>query len=424
MTCDKCGSQTPNRLCSDCETIERLENGNDGIGDYDDGRDYVDTRNCRAIIPSSGEQCTNSKRDSGLCGNHEKANNVTRIDDVPGAPFADLRDALVDADVNGVHAYRLATRFKTAPDLWNAIAGLETFDVGEKTYTPDSLASLAADVATLDDVDAGNHPLAEDSCIALTRSDKFDGRCVNGGYGTGLLCGTHKGANDPDTILDDADFPRVDGHGVDHLVVELRADRAIVVDTEKWAVERVERDDVVDELERHYDFSLDDVDEWRVYVDHSPPTATDDQGVEQGAETAVASDGGERLVRCVDCGNEWQSEAETPRCSDPNDECDRSRNVEPVAALKIERDDDVDAENPDGWIDPFESENRRETLEESGLSGREAEVVAAKDQGLTHAEIADELDLPKSTVDEYSRRARSKFNDARNLIDALGETYA
>lgn len=267
----------------------------------------------------------------------------------------------------------------------------------------------------------------------------------------------------------------------------------------------------------------------------------------------------ERLVQCLDCGNQWKSSAENPRCSDPDDECGRSRNTAPVDELeydgpvwllecpdcgsnfdatgkydecpqcgdhvspaKIRRlvdggpdlldglgvgdriavetndvdrrlrgeitevgsggwsvpddgasvaiyveeidddpgfrdilvlestrenaavdwspvtaldldvasDDDQDSREDLGRVtdlDVVESHDphdmRVEELEDAGLSGREAEVVALKERGYTHAKIAEIVTLPKSTVDEYSRRARKKVKQARALVDAAGEVY-
>lgn len=108
----------------------------------------------------------------------------------------------------------------------------------------------------------------------------------------------------------------------------------------------------------------------------------------------------ERLVQCLECGYLWQSSAETPRCPDPDDECGRVRKTRPVP-------------------DP----SRVETLEDAGLSGREAEVVALKEHGFTHERIHELIDLPKSTVDEYSRRARTKVEQARALVDSAGGVY-
>lgn len=521
--------------------------------DVDDTRDFVNTSNCHAIVPSSGTQCDASVPDHGLCGTHESARNVSRVDDIPGAPFADIRDLLVDAGLHGTHAYRFATRFRNPGDLWRAITGLDPITIGDKTFDADGLATHADTIAKLSSVEAGNHPLAHDQCIAITGAGD---RCTSGGYGTGLLCGTHKKANDPDTVLDDADFPKIrTADGDDFYIVELRGDAAIVVDLDGWKVRRIDRDRV-DAVHTHLD--VDDGDDWIGYVDDdqgpesfdgptwrlecsdcdhcfeadsenadcrecgdvvSPHTIVgiagdapdhlvdvdvgdrvsvelantdrvldgtiseiasggwdtpengakiniyiddvdevrdllrltcervdaaddwsetfaydvdvlDDDGddtavpmgpisgvrlVEESANSEVkqadngdmnqAKAGGNenengRRVRCRDCGHEWHTSADSPRCADPNDECDRSRDV-----------DDVD------YLD------RIETLESAGLSGREAEVVANKNQGLTHPKIAEKIDLPKSTVDEYSRRARRKVLEARELVAAAGETY-
>ena len=66
-------------------------------------------------------------------------------------------------------------------------------------------------------------------------------------------------------------------------------------------------------------------------------------------------------------------------------------------------------------------ERARNLQETTALKRREAEVQALKEQGLSHAEIADVLDLSKSTVDEYSRRISDRKKRARATIDQLGE---
>lgn len=63
-----------------------------------------------------------------------------------------------------------------------------------------------------------------------------------------------------------------------------------------------------------------------------------------------------------------------------------------------------------------------ELREKTVLSKREAEVAAHKQiTGATHQTIADRLDLDKSTVDEYSRRMKSKVQAARVTQNELGE---
>ena len=62
-------------------------------------------------------------------------------------------------------------------------------------------------------------------------------------------------------------------------------------------------------------------------------------------------------------------------------------------------------------------------VDETILSEREADVMALKQiTGKSHEDISDELELDKSTVDEYSRRAREKFFRAAETVQAL-ETH-
>lgn len=58
-------------------------------------------------------------------------------------------------------------------------------------------------------------------------------------------------------------------------------------------------------------------------------------------------------------------------------------------------------------------------VETTALKRREAEVYALKEQGLSHAEIADELEISKSTVDEYSRRINDRVERARATLAEL-----
>ncbi len=65
-------------------------------------------------------------------------------------------------------------------------------------------------------------------------------------------------------------------------------------------------------------------------------------------------------------------------------------------------------------------DDRATELEETtALKRREAEVQARKERGDTHQEIADALDLSKSTVDEYSRRINQRIAEARATIAEL-----
>jgi DNA-directed RNA polymerase specialized sigma24 family protein len=342
-----------------------------------DERDSIIDSACLAIVRSSGRQCTNSQTTGGLCGNHDKARSVTRVDEIGVGPFRDLRDELVDVGLNGKHAYALAGVTPDPNHLLKLATSLDELEAGKKTYEASTLASLVDTIAKHPDVDAHDHPLAEDQCIALTGSDRFDGRCTNGTYATDLLCGTHN-ANDPDTIYDDdapdehrIDFPHVEIDGVEQLFVGERGIDVIVVDTDDWVVERVphedvDRDDLVDARRDRRELEGD-----------------------QDEKTLPSTNEGDDMT-----------EAET-----------------------VDQDEDDEPETTDGHVDVFVFDRRTDELEDVGLSGREAEVVACKEQGLTHPQIAEYVDLPKSTVDEYSRRSRNKLKQARALVDEIGSLY-
>jgi DNA-binding NarL/FixJ family response regulator len=63
-----------------------------------------------------------------------------------------------------------------------------------------------------------------------------------------------------------------------------------------------------------------------------------------------------------------------------------------------------------------------ELQDQTVLSGREAEVAAYKQlTGATHQEIAERLELTKSTVDEYSRRVQKKVRQAATTTQELDE---
>lgn len=61
-------------------------------------------------------------------------------------------------------------------------------------------------------------------------------------------------------------------------------------------------------------------------------------------------------------------------------------------------------------------ERIEELRERTALSPREAKVQAGKEQGYTHKQIAERLELDKSTVDEYSRRVQGKHEKAVRTI--------
>lgn len=480
MTCEACGAQAKGRFCSECDQLKKIEDDVESgkFGDVvDDGRDYVRPGDCRAIVSSTGKQCENSPRDSGLCGNHEQARNVLTVDDVRGAPFADLRDELVDAGLNGAHAYRFATRFRDVSDLWNRLTALDQIEIGDHKYDADALATHAQTIAAHDELDVDDHPLAFENCIALTDSDKFDGRCVNGGYGTGLLCGTHKQANDPDTILDGGepgpDLPRllVEGGFADFARIEERGDDVIGVDLETYTVEKRPRDDfetdttdtTMNEATTTHDDAqdqnddenetrppeLDGVDEddmIRVTLEDDDADPIDGEVYDTNVDDAetdetsvlVFFDGDDGEVYSIHArqeNGEWD-EVDLARewLEDDGEKYDRVGTVADVEEIDPDEKVREELQQDDDWVDPFVFENRVGELTDVGLSEREAQVVALKEQGKTHDQAADFLtdyledrdesnSYPKSTVDEYSRRTRRKIREARSLVDETSELY-
>ncbi|WP_147302050.1 hypothetical protein [Haloferax sp. Atlit-4N] len=98
---------------------------------------------------------------------------------------------------------------------------------------------------------------------------------------------------------------------------------------------------------------------------------------------------------------------------------------------------------PDDFLHSFDYVEEREALDkrvgelivdrfaeledDTNLSGNEAYVVSLKEIGLTHQAIAYKMrlisDATKSTVDEYSRRARQKFLQAKQTVDNLESVY-
>lgn len=85
---------------------------------------------------------------------------------------------------------------------------------------------------------------------------------------------------------------------------------------------------------------------------------------------------------------------------------------------------DVQHDEDEDMLDEDLYELKAERLAAStSLSGRQAEVVAAKMQGLSHAEIAELLDVSKGVVDKHSTRARKKVQEARALLEAIGDVY-
>lgn len=81
----------------------------------------------------------------------------------------------------------------------------------------------------------------------------------------------------------------------------------------------------------------------------------------------------------------------------------------------------TDAGKPVGGpVTGMDYDDRADELEsETVLTHAEAEVQALKERGLSHAEIADEIDRSKSTVDELSRRINERVEAARATVEKL-----
>lgn len=61
----------------------------------------------------------------------------------------------------------------------------------------------------------------------------------------------------------------------------------------------------------------------------------------------------------------------------------------------------------------------RELRDRTALKPREAQVQALKEQDLSHSAIADELEISKSAVDEYSRRINDRVERARGTVEEI-----
>lgn len=62
-----------------------------------------------------------------------------------------------------------------------------------------------------------------------------------------------------------------------------------------------------------------------------------------------------------------------------------------------------------------------ELADETALTEAESRVAALKERGLTHATIAEELGIAKSTVDEYSVRIRRRVEESRRTLEEIDD---
>ena len=65
----------------------------------------------------------------------------------------------------------------------------------------------------------------------------------------------------------------------------------------------------------------------------------------------------------------------------------------------------------------------RELETKTTLSANEAEVLARKEAGQTHSEIADRMGIEKGTVDSHAHRGRVKYNVAVTTVEELQSFY-
>jgi hypothetical protein len=214
---------------------------------------------CKAIVDSTGTQC--GAGDDDVCGTHENSRSLRRVDDFDVAPNEELRDDLIEeCDINGTIAFALATMADSPREVWDVVTALEPVDAGWQTWDINALATHAKNIAKHPDLYVDGHPLAEDRCLALTGSEKFDGRCTSGGYGTGLLCGMDQGSKSLETIYESDEWEspgveRVDTDEGTFWFVEERDGDAIVV-TPEWLVERRTPDSLPSPVRDHLEAAL------------------------------------------------------------------------------------------------------------------------------------------------------------------------
>lgn len=114
-----------------------------------------------------------------------------------------------------------------------------------------------------------------------------------------------------------------------------------------------------------------------------------------------------RLVRCRECGHEWTSTADDPRCSDPNDECGRARadvvdenadsNESPDdTASRTDSTDSPDDSDSDGWTPIFETKDERTGSGDVA----DAPSIETDDDGDDDGESSSDDDGPDAEIPE------------------------
>lgn len=86
--------------------------------------------------------------------------------------------------------------------------------------------------------------------------------------------------------------------------------------------------------------------------------------------------------------------------------------------------DDFGVERVTYTIEVNPAEELAQSLEEDTLlSERQAQAIAYDSLGLSREEIADVLNIERSTVDEHFRRARNKLEKAKTTSEALEDVF-
>lgn len=111
-----------------------------------------------------------------------------------------------------------------------------------------------------------------------------------------------------------------------------------------------------------------------------------------------------RLVRCRECGHEWESTADDPRCSDPNDECGRARAdvVEETSDSDSGDDTESGTDGTDSTDDGSDSGRSLffETSDERTGVGDDAPERPTLDDGDDSDEESDDDDGPDAEIPE------------------------
>jgi len=124
-------------------------------------------------------------------------------------------------------------------------------------------------------------------------------------------------------------------------------------------------------------------------------------------------------VRCLDCGHEWETVADYPQCSDPDDECGRSRNVEPIAELEGEQ----SGEHPHAGMSERDPAPSGDSHEQSGqdsdwsplFDAQESETEPVEDMSMSEAPEIEGMADPEAGPDETADPTESADVDLPEL---------